>query len=56
MCNVMDSYIEKGKIQAICDLMESMKWSAIQAMKALKVPENEYAKYEELLKQSAPKA
>ena len=64
MCNVaqaiedrgIEKGIEKGKLQAICNLMKNMKLSARQAMEALSVPENEYAKYEELLKQSAPKA
>lgn len=60
MCNVAqaieDRGIEKGKLQAICNLMKNMKLSAKQAMEALSVPESEYAKYEELLKQSAPKA
>ena len=42
--------MEKGKLSDIRNLMDSMKLSAKQAMAALKVPESEYAKYENMLK------
>ncbi len=36
---------EKTMIKNIKNLMESMKWTAQQAMDALKIPKNDQAKY-----------
>ena len=57
MCDLSKSVEEKGKKQGITEtllasirnLMDSMRWTAEQAMAALKVPEEERAKYLELL-------
>ncbi len=43
--------IEKGIIQALQNLMDSMKWTVQQAMDALQIPNSERSKYAELLKQ-----
>ncbi len=43
--------IEKGIIQALQNLMDSMKWTVQQAMDALQTPNGERSKYAELLKQ-----
>ena len=59
MCNlsvgVMDigraEGIEKGILTSITSLMETMKWSAKQAMDALRIPEQEQEKYRDMLKQ-----
>ncbi len=64
MCNVAQAMVDKGVKQgmeksvlnSIRNLMESMKLSAEQAMSALRVSEDEYSKYAEMLKQSTPKA
>ncbi len=70
MCNVAQAIAEKGiekgisqgieqgraetLLEAIRNLMGSMKLTPEQAMAALSVPENEYGKYIELLKKSTP--
>lgn len=68
MCNLSKGIIEESLaegraegradtwLEAIRGLMESMKITAEQAMAVLKVPQDERSKYEELLKQTAPKA
>lgn len=49
MCNlskgVEEKGIEKGILLSIRNLMETMGWSAEQAMKGLKIPEEEKDKY-----------
>lgn len=60
MCNIskgveakgMEKGMEKGILNSIRNLMDSMKLTAEQAMAALRVPESEYKKYEDMLKQS----
>ena len=42
--------IKEGILTSIQNLMESMNWSAEQAMIALKVPEAEWTQYENRLK------
>lgn len=37
--------MEAGMLQAIENLMDTLKLPAVQAMAALKVPENEWLKY-----------
>jgi hypothetical protein len=53
MCNlskgVEEKGIAKGVLSSIQNLMESMSWSAEQAMNALKIPEEERSKYAEQL-------
>ncbi len=48
--NGMQQGMQQKLIENIQNLMETMKWTAQQAMAALKVPEDEQPKYEELLK------
>jgi len=43
--------IEKGKLQSLRSLMESMKWNVQQAMDALQIPDSEKSKYAELVEQ-----
>ena len=54
MCNlskgVEEKGIKEGILSSIRNLMESMEWSAEQAMSALKVPETERPLYVDLLK------
>jgi hypothetical protein len=49
MCNlskgVEEKGITRGILSSIRNLMESMSWSAEQAMNALKIPEEERSKY-----------
>ena len=49
MCNlgmaVESAGAEKTMIKNIKNLMEAMKWTAQQAMDALKIPKNDQAKY-----------
>jgi hypothetical protein len=45
----MSQGITKGVLSSIQNLMESMSWSADQAMNALKIPEEERSKYAEQL-------
>ncbi len=56
MCNlskgVEEKGIEKGILLSIKNLMETMGWSAEQAMKGLKIPEEEKDKYLEALKKN----
>ena len=59
MCNISKGVEEKGRVKgieegilnSIRNLMDSMKLSAKQAMQALKISEDEYEKYENMLKQ-----
>lgn len=48
----MKEGMKEGILSSIRNLMESMGWSAEQAMSVLKVPEGECAQYEALLKKS----
>ena len=58
MCNLgmavemkgFDQGVEKSILQSIKNLMETMKWTAQQAMDALKVPKEEQERYMEKLK------
>ncbi len=45
MCNLSKGIEEKGILVSIQNLMESMDWTAEQAMKALRIPETEQAMY-----------
>lgn len=53
MCELLDKYwnggitqgITQGKIESIRNLMDTMKWTAEQAMAALKIPDGERATY-----------
>ena len=47
---------EKATLKAICSVMDKLKMTAEQAMEFLNVNKDDYAKYEELLKQTSPKA
>lgn len=47
---------EKATLKAICNVMDKLKMTAEQAMEFLNVNKDDYAKYEELLKQTSPKA
>ena len=67
MCNYSTYVLEKGiqqgmqqgmqqgiaqeKFNNIKTLMETMNWNPLQAMNALKIPEEEQKKYTQLLKQ-----
>jgi len=59
MCHFIDGIeargIEKGRrngiVEMIQNLMESTKWTAVQAMDALKIPDGERSRYEKLLEQ-----
>ncbi len=48
--NGIQKGIKEGILSSIRNLMESMEWSAEQAMLALKVPETERPLYVDLLK------
>ena len=48
--NVEEKGIKKGILTSIQNLMESMNWTAEQAMEALKVPETEWSQYVSRLK------
>ncbi len=58
MCNLSKGIEEKGRQEGMIDgilvsvknLMDSMGWSAEQAMKVLKVPQEDQEKYSVLLK------
>lgn len=49
MCELLDRYenreIIRGRAEAIRNLMDTMKWTAEQAMTALKIPDSEKSKY-----------
>ena len=47
----MQQGIAQEKINSIKTLMETMNWNPLQAMNALKIPEEEQKKYSQLLKQ-----
>jgi len=49
MCELLDRYEKKGKAEDIRNLMDSMKWTAEQAMTALKIPDSEKSEYLALL-------
>ena len=59
MCNYSTYVLEKGmqqgiaqeKFNSIKTLMETMNWNPLQAMNALKIPEEEQQRYTQLLKQ-----
>ena len=59
MCNYSTYILEKGMQQGmqqkelnnIKTLMETMNWNPLQAMNALRIPEEEQKKYSQLLKQ-----
>lgn len=51
MAKGLEQGMEKGVLSSIQNLMDTMKWSAEQAMTALKVPEEEQTKYADMLKQ-----
>lgn len=54
MCEISEGFVKEGRIEgtlnAIKALMESMHWTAEQAMVMLKVPEEEQNMYNELLR------
>ena len=47
----MQQAIQQNAINNIRTLMETMNWNPLQAMNALKIPEDEQQKYVQLLKQ-----
>ena len=47
----MQQGAERKEITNIKTLMETMNWNPLQAMNALKIPEDEQRKYAQLLKQ-----
>ena len=47
----MQQGIQQEKFSNIKTLMETMSWNPLQAMNALKIPEDEQRKYAQLLKQ-----
>ena len=53
MCNIsygiLEEGIEKGILNSIKNLMESMNLEVNQAMNALKIPKNEQGKYLKIL-------
>ena len=59
MCNLSQSVweegeargVEKGRLMSVKDLMESMKWTAEEAMNALRIPEAERQNYLTKLRQ-----
>ena len=59
MCNYSDFVwnrgkregIKEGTIQALVNLMESLKLTIDQALQALKLPESEWDEYRDLVKQ-----
>ena len=44
--------IEQGNLTAIRNLMKNMNWSAVEAMKAIGVPEEKWQEYEKKLNES----
>ena len=54
VCNlskgIEENGMKKGILVSIQNLMESMEWTAEQAMKALKIPETEQTIYADNLK------
>lgn len=50
MCNLSQGVVDRTLLDAIRSLMETMKFSAAQAMTALKIPEAEQSKYVSMLK------
>lgn len=64
MCNISKGIREEGRaegrvetvLEAIRNLMDSMKWTAEEAMAVLKVSEDEYSKYENMLKEAVSHA
>lgn len=54
MCEISEGFVKEGKIEgkleSIRNLMDTMHWSAGQAMVMLKVPEEEHKMYNELLR------
>ena len=52
MCRAVEQLAKDARIDMICALMESLNIPADKAMQLLKVPEVEWPKYEELLKNS----
>ena len=47
----MQQGMQQEKFSNIKNLMETMSWNPLQAMNALKIPEDEQRKYAQLLKQ-----
>jgi hypothetical protein len=47
----MQQGVQQEKFSNIKTLMETMNWNPLQAMNALKIPEDEQQKYVQLLKQ-----
>ena len=52
MCRAVEQLVKDERIDTIRALMGNMKWSAEQAMCAMSIPESEWPKYKELLKDS----
>ena len=52
MCRAVEQLVKDERIDTIRALMGNMKWSAEQAMCAMGIPESEWPKYKELLKNS----
>ena len=45
MKDEIDAAVEEGMVSAVRNLMDSMKWTAEQAMEAIKIPAEERGKY-----------
>lgn len=46
----LEQGVENGLLSSIRNLMETMNWSCTQAMNALKIPEQNRERYEQILK------
>ncbi|MBO4349953.1 MAG: hypothetical protein J6A01_03280, partial [Proteobacteria bacterium] len=59
MCNYSDFIEERGidkgirigQVKDLCNLMDSMKWTIEQALKCLKISEDEWDEYRQLVKE-----
>ena len=49
---VREEGIEQGNLTAIRNLMKNMDWSAVEAMKAIGIPEEKWQEYEKKLNES----
>ncbi len=60
MCNISKGIKEEGRVEtlvfAIRNMVDKLKMTPEQAMETMDIKKEEYSKYEELLKQTAPKA
>lgn len=52
MCNLSEGVEQKGIFKSLINLMDTMNWTAKEAMDALKIKEEERFRYIELLENS----